>query len=179
MIHLVSGGSGSGKSEYGESLILGFGEGQRFYIATMEPSGSEEGKRRIARHRRLRRGKGFVTVEWPRNLGELVLPGKGKKNVLLECVSNLAANEMFYDGARSQSPELLAGKIAVDIRTLSRQADNLVIVTNQIGEDGCRYDALTRSYIALVGQINQELAVWADRVTEVVYGIPVTHKEEI
>ena len=30
MIHLVTGGSGSGKSEYAESLILSFGSGQRF-----------------------------------------------------------------------------------------------------------------------------------------------------
>ena len=37
MIYLVTGGSGSGKSAYGERLILSFGEGQRIYIATMDP----------------------------------------------------------------------------------------------------------------------------------------------
>ena len=187
MIHLVTGGSGSGKSEYGEGLILDISDGERFYIATMEPSG-REAERRIARHRKLRAGKGFLTIERPRDLGGLILPGEGRKNVLLECVSNLAANEMFGGGACG-SAELagetgldrlteLARRIVSDIRSLARQADHLVIVTNQVGEDGCCYDRETRAYIALVGRVNQELAKLADQVTEVVFGIPVVVKGE-
>ena len=199
MIHLVTGGSGSGKSEYGEGLILDIPDGERFYIATMEPSGSEA-KRRIARHRKLREGKGFFTIERPRDLGGLILPGEGRKNVLLECVSNLAANEMFGGGAcgsaepageagacglaepaQETGPDRLtelARRIVSDIRSLARQADHLVIVTNQVGEDGCCYDRETRAYIALVGRVNQELAKLADQVTEVVFGIPVVVKGE-
>lgn len=175
MIHLVTGGSGSGKSEYGEGLILDIPDGERFYIATMEPSG-REAERRIARHRKLREGKGFFTIERPRDLGGLILPGEGRKNVLLECVSNLAANEMFGGGACGLTE--LARRIVSDIRSLARQADHLVIVTNQVGEDGCCYDRETRTYIALVGRVNQELAKLADQVTEVVFGIPVIVKGE-
>ena len=199
MIHLVTGGSGSGKSEYGEGLILDIPDGERFYIATMESSG-REAERRIARHRKLREGKGFFTIERPRDLGGLILPGEGRKNVLLECVSNLAANEMFGGGACGLTesageagacgPAELAGetgldrlaelarRIVSDIRSLARQADHLVIVTNQVGEDGCCYDRETRAYIALVGRVNQELAKLADQVTEVVFGIPVIVKGE-
>ena len=199
MIHLVTGGSGSGKSEYGEGLILDIPDGERFYIATMEPSGSEA-KRRIARHRKLREGKGFFTIERPRDLGGLILPGEGRKNVLLECVSNLAANEMFGGGAcgsaepageagacglaepaQETGPDRLtelARRIVSDIMSLACQADHLVIVTNQVGEDGCCYDRETRAYIALVGRVNQELAKLADQVTEVVFGIPVVVKGE-
>ena len=199
MIHLVTGGSGSGKSEYGEGLILDIPDGERFYIATMESSG-REAERRIARHRKLREGKGFFTIERPRDLGGLILPGEGRKNVLLECVSNLAANEMFGGGAcgltesageagacgpaelaQETGPDRLtelARRIVSDIRSLARQADHLVIVTNQVGEDGCCYDRETRTYIALVGRVNQELAKLADQVTEVVFGIPVIVKGE-
>lgn len=199
MIHLVTGGSGSGKSEYGEGLILDIPDGERFYIATMEPSG-REAERRIARHRKLREGKGFFTIERPRDLGGLILPGEGRKNVLLECVSNLAANEMFGGGAcgsaepageagacglaepaQETGPDRLtelARRIVSDIRSLACQADHLVIVTNQVGEDGCCYDRETRAYIALVGRVNQELAKLADQVTEVVFGIPVVVKGE-
>lgn len=199
MIHLVTGGSGSGKSEYGEGLILDIPDGERFYIATMESSG-REAERRIARHRKLRAGKGFLTIERPRDLGGLILPGEGRKNVLLECVSNLAANEMFGGGAcgsaesagetgacglaepaQETGPDRLAElarRIVSDIRSLARQADHLVIVTNQVGEDGCCYDRETRTYIALVGRVNQELAKLADQVTEVVFGIPVIVKGE-
>ena len=199
MIHLVTGGSGSGKSEYGEGLILDIPDGERFYIATMESSG-REAERRIARHRKLREGKGFFTIERPRDLGGLILPGEGRQNVLLECVSNLEANEMFGGGACGLTesageagacgPAELAGetgldrltelarRIVSDIRSLARQADHLVIVTNQVGEDGCCYDRETRTYIALVGRVNQELAKLADQVTEVVFGIPVIVKGE-
>ena len=56
MIHLVTGGSGSGKSAYAEQCILDFGGTRRVYIATMQPFGAE-GQARIARHRKLRAAK--------------------------------------------------------------------------------------------------------------------------
>ena len=46
-IHLITGGSGSGKSAWGESWIAGEAKGRPLiYIATMRPGG-EEAKRRI------------------------------------------------------------------------------------------------------------------------------------
>ena len=178
MIYLVTGGSGSGKSAYGERLILSFGEGQRIYIATMDPGEGEEGRARIARHRRMRRGKAFTTIERLRDLGSLRLPGSGPRHVLLECVPNLAANEMFGGGAAWESPEALVEKILGDIRAVARQAENLVIVSGQIGEDGCAYDRDTRAYIYLVGRLNQALAALAGQADEVVFGIPVRLKGE-
>ena len=69
MLRLIIGGSASGKSEYAERLVCSL-PGKRIYAATMEPFG-EEGRERIARHRKLREGRGFVTVEVPRELGVL------------------------------------------------------------------------------------------------------------
>lgn len=42
---LITGGSGSGKSAYGEKRILEAGEMTRYYIATMEVFG-EEGRKK-------------------------------------------------------------------------------------------------------------------------------------
>ena len=65
MIHLVIGGSGSGKSEFAENLLE---DSQRkYYIATMQVY-EEEGRKKVARHRRLRAGKGFQTIEQPRDM---------------------------------------------------------------------------------------------------------------
>ncbi|MBP3879053.1 MAG: bifunctional adenosylcobinamide kinase/adenosylcobinamide-phosphate guanylyltransferase [Lachnospiraceae bacterium] len=75
MLCLVIGGSASGKSEYAERHVCAL-PGRRIYAATMQPFG-EEGRQRIARHRKLREGKGFVTVEVPRDLGDLT--GKLRK----------------------------------------------------------------------------------------------------
>ena len=67
MFYLVTGGSGSGKSEYAESLITSSPFSERIYLAAMEALG-EEGSKRVLRHRRLRLGKGFSTFERPRTL---------------------------------------------------------------------------------------------------------------
>ena len=69
MIHLVTGGSGSGKSAYAEQCILDFGGTRRVYIATMQPFGAE-GQARIARHRKMRVAKQFSTIECYTNLKE-------------------------------------------------------------------------------------------------------------
>ena len=94
MLVVVTGGSGSGKSAFAEDRVLSFGEARRIYIATMQAF-DEESHRRIRRHRRMRAGKGFETIERYTELDELILP----KNcvVLLECMSNLVANEMFRE----------------------------------------------------------------------------------
>ena len=76
MLILVTGGSGSGKSEYAENTAVALAEKEGlplYYVATMKPYG-EEGRRRVARHRRLRAGKGFETIECFANLKSISLP---------------------------------------------------------------------------------------------------------
>ena len=51
-----------------------------------------------------------------------------------------------------------------------------MIVTNEIFSDGISYSNQTRIYQEYLGAINQEIAHLADRVTEVVYGIPISVK---
>lgn len=182
MITLVTGGSGSGKSEYGERLVTESGTSWRLYLATMEVWG-EEGRKKVDRHQALRRGKGFSTVECPRNL-EQVQPGgdPGSGAVLLECISNLAANELFAPGEEADPVDLRAERaeqrILAGIRHLAKCAEHVVVVTGQVGEDGLAYDRETMEYIRLIGRVNCRLAAWADRVVEVVFGIPVVLKED-
>lgn len=193
MITLVTGGSGSGKSAYAESLLYSC-EGIRYYIATMQIYDAE-GEKKIERHRKLRAGKGFLTIESPMNVGKIQFvcagePGQAqyrqeaerkgqcsseKKSALLECMSNLTANEMFTkDGMKSEDE--VVEKIVSEIQTLSQKLDNLVIVTNNVFEDGVIYDAGTMEYLRALGRINAALARLADRVAEVVVGIPVELK---
>ena len=170
---VVIGGSGSGKSAYAEQCILDFGGTRRVYIATMQPFGAE-GQARIARHRKMRAAKKFSTIECYTNLKEVELePGS---DVLLECMSNLTANEIFDPsgaGKARTEEEILAG-----VSRLANQARNLVLVTNEIFSDGYRYEEETMEYQRILGNINVRLAEMADCVTEVVYGIPVRIKKE-
>ncbi len=95
---------------------------------------------------------------------------------LLECMSNLVANEMF-SGADIVSEDVVVGHILQGIKNLSTKVDELVIVSNNVFEDGISYDATTQAYIRALGRINTGVAALADTVTEVVVGIPVPVKE--
>lgn len=91
MFILITGGCKNGKSLMAEKILTAYNV-PRFYIATMEPFGSEA-KETIARHRKIREGKNFNTIEKYTDISEIKLPQNSA--VLLECMCNLCANEMF------------------------------------------------------------------------------------
>lgn len=170
MIALVSGGAASGKSEFAEALALRLaGERPRYYVAAMEVF-DEESRRRVLRHRQLRRGKGFLTLEHPRELSGLALPREGV--ALVECMSNLLANECFGTPP-SPDPE----QAAVEGMLHLAQQGDVVVVTNELFSDGLRYDPSTEEYLKMLGRVNQALARQASLVYEVVCGIPLCRKD--
>lgn len=174
MTTLVIGGAASGKSEYAESLIMRYTQ-TRYYIATMQMV-DEESARRVARHRAMRADKRFQTVECPMSLESVVLPKRGA--VLLECVSNLAANELYGPGG---TQERALESIVSGIASLERQCDQLVLVSNEVFTGGNQYAGDTDTYLHLLADVNRTLAARADRVCEVICGIPQYYKgkEEI
>ena len=171
MLELVTGGSGSGKSAYAESRICEWnrqGPNPLFYIATMYPYG-EETEKKIERHRILRKGKGFETLEWYTGLKQHLEDGSLKgADVLLECMSNLVANEMYMEsGAGCYADQA----ILEGIRELNQQCSNLVIVTNEVFSESVPDSPEMKEYKRILGKINREIATMADQVTEVIYGI--------
>lgn len=190
MLHIVYGGSASGKSSYAESFAMSLqGEGRLLYIATMYPykwNTTEldlETMQRIERHRAMRADKGFDTVECYRHVEHIV--AKRQDVLLLECMSNLLANEMYLepdsnagsDMAETMSP--VSNKIVQALIDLSTRVQELVIVTNDVFSDGgsLTYDESTREYVKNLAEINCALARVAETVTEVVCGIPVIVKK--
>lgn len=170
MIIVIIGGSGSGKSEFAENTALQLNRGELVYIATMQPF-DEESKERVKRHQRMRQSKNFKTIECFTGLSNVVVGNN--TTALLECMSNLVANEMFAeDGAKENT--LLA--IKQGIKHLAEQTEHLLIVTNNIFEDGFSYDEETMKYMKQLGDINSWLCNIADRVVEVVHGIPIEIK---
>ncbi|MBR3155136.1 MAG: bifunctional adenosylcobinamide kinase/adenosylcobinamide-phosphate guanylyltransferase [Lachnospiraceae bacterium] len=169
MLNLVIGAAASGKSEYAEDIVMSL-PGEKIYIATMEPFGAEA-EERIARHRALRAGKGFSTVEWPRNL--IGLTPEADWNVLIEDLPNLAANELF-------SPEG-GGAAAVlsGVERICKTASNVTIVTGDIFSDGGTYDTGTQEYMEMLADLHTKIAEKADNVVEVIYGIPCAVKGEL
>lgn len=180
MLILVSGGSASGKSEFAESLVLSSGCSERYYLATMIPF-DEECHQRIARHRKMRAAKGFSTIETPTDLAEVSFPTQDKSNriSLLECMSNLVANEIFSpESSAFQNTLLCEEKIMDGIIKLCNNSEQVIIVTNELFSDGISYDAETNRYLQVLGKLNQRIAEKADYVYEVVAGIPICWKGE-
>ena len=196
MMVLVVGGSGSGKSSYAEKVTVSLAQesvkeitksentslsdfklniAKKYYLATMQVF-DDEGRKKVERHRNLRNGKGFFTIEQPvRISGALEKMEDGDRTVLLECISNLTANEMFSE-KKTMTEIQVTENVIRDIKMLKEQTNHLVVVSNNIFEDGITYDETTTKYIRAMGKINQKLAALADRVVEVVAGIPVTLK---
>ncbi|MBR1816761.1 MAG: bifunctional adenosylcobinamide kinase/adenosylcobinamide-phosphate guanylyltransferase [Lachnospiraceae bacterium] len=199
MMILVYGGSGSGKSAFAEKRITELKENRvsLYYLATMRVYGDED-RERVRSHRMLRKDKGFITIEQPRNIcnvAERLDDEKG--DVLLECMSNLVANEMFQteeaveglgeehadnanDGHYMDDKSIfykgVVTKIKNDIVALKKSCDNLVVVSNNVFEDGVIYEPDTMKYIKALGDINRYLAKLSDEVWEVVAGIPIRIK---
>ena len=196
MMVLVVGGSGSGKSSYAEKVTVSLAQEsvkeitksentslsdfklnipKKYYLATMQVF-DDEGRKKVERHRNLRSGKGFFTIEQPTRIsGALEKMEDGDRAVLLECISNLTANEMFSE-KKAMTEIQVTENVIRDIKMLKEQTNHLVVVSNNIFEDGTTYDEITTKYIRAMGKINQKLAALADRVVEVVEGIPVIIK---
>lgn len=174
MLKIVIGGSGSGKSEYAEGLAMKSVK-PLIYIATMKPFG-EEGLQRIKRHREMRRDKGFLTVERYDDIAGVSVDENS--TILLECMGNLLANEMFGgEEGNIREYKLISDIILEGIRKLNAKAACTIIVTNDVFSSGLVYDESTLLYMKALAYINLKLAEWADEVTEVVCGIPIHHKK--
>ena len=183
MMVLVTGGAASGKSEYAERLVCGelpetadfsLAEGPRIYVAAMQPFGSEA-EERIRKHRAAREHRGFLTVERYTDLSGLCVPPGSR--VLLEDLGNLTANEMFSPGGTGDPGET-ADAVVRGILQLKEQCGLLVAVTNEIFSGGCGYPAETTRYMRALGEVNRRAAAAADRVTEVMCGIPVQRRPD-
>lgn len=174
MIKAVIGGSGSGKSEYAEKTAVKLKEDsakeELIYLATMMPEG-EEAVKRIERHRKMREEKGFITKECycTEDIKKIGNKDSLKNSViLLECMSNLVSNEMFYYKSANVSE-----KIIDTVTLLSEKCGGLVIVTNDVFSDGFDYSFEVLEYMRVMGEINRFIMSVSNEACEVVCGIPI------
>ena len=109
-------------------------------------------------------------------------PMGGKPCALLEDLGNLCANELFSEegekekNAPDRREQQAAERVVLGVAALKAQCGELVVVSNEVFSAGTDYAGDTEAYLRVLGEVNLRVAEMADKVVEVVAGIPVVHK---
>ncbi|MGV7000658.1 bifunctional adenosylcobinamide kinase/adenosylcobinamide-phosphate guanylyltransferase [Priestia megaterium] len=111
MIIFISGGVRSGKSCGAENMVQTFCTKRAVYIATSRQT-DKEMQKRIQLHQKERQAANtpWVTIEQSVNLQQIFPNLQSDDAILLDCVTNWLANELFLTERRWQTKE---GKQAV------------------------------------------------------------------
>ena len=171
---LVFGGIGSGKSAYAEKLVEAY-KCKKAYLATMKVY-DEEGRKKVEKHRKMREGKFDRSIEMPTDVANADV--EKDELVLLECMSNLLANEMFKEDLTVDA-DSVAKKISADIKKLNSKVYELIIVGNDVFMDKGEHSLEVKAYIKALKEIQREIAKEAKAVVEVIYGLPYERKDDI
>ena len=177
MITLVVGKSNTGKSELAEKLALETGDEKVYYLATMNVM-DDAGRERVIKHRKQREGKGFITIEKQKDIAGIPFETDDAQSstVLLECVANLVSNYIFDDPDFDMNKivpdiacENIASKVTGEIKALSENVHNLIIVTNEYDRDGEGYDASTRFYVKTLSRTNELIRPCCDKIYDLLF----------
>lgn len=179
-ITLVTGGSRSGKSNFGEGLFKN--EDNVLYIATSIIT-DDEMRERVAIHKSIRNQK-WQTFEGYNNLNN-VIKETNCKYIILECITTMITNLMFdkytdFDNILKEDIQILEDSISKQVTEIivsSREFDKeLVIITNEVGFGLVSEYKLGRIFTDIAGRINQLVGRLCDEAYLVVAGLPLKLK---
>ena len=170
---LVVGGAASGKSAFAERAACALSE-SRTYAATMAEHG-DDARARIRRHRQMRAGLGFRTVEC---LGTLEPLAADDGVVLVDDLGNLVAGALFAPAGVPGWRQVTTG-LEAQLLTCCERFAHVVAVGCDVGRDGCRYGRGTDEWMRSLGSLQCVLAARFDVVVEVVCGVPVVVKGDL
>ena len=169
----VSGGCKNGKSFFAQRLAKEQQDGLLYYIATMAPVDAEDDER-IVRHRAERDGWGFVTVEQPVGIEDVLEKCDCGGSFLLDSLTALLANEMFPLGGDVDA--VAAARTISGLSEVLAAVGNIVIVSDFLYSDAFVFDPLTEQYRKALAEVDRAVARACDAVAEVTYSGVVWHK---
>lgn len=174
MITLVIGKPDSGKSKYAENMAVSGSYRNRYYIATMKVM-DEAGRKRVEKHRKMREGKGFITLEIPNDIVTAAESIEDPEDsvVVLECIPNLVGNAMHDDtnmAWMSYQGEVFerefARAVTGRVTELADMVCDMIVVSASFDPDPSD-DQETVLYKRLVDTVNIELRKVAGKTVEV------------
>lgn len=166
-LHLITGGTRSGKSRYAQQLTRAWSE-TPVYVATAR-IWDEDFARRVTHHQH-DRGAEWTVYEEQRWVSRLPLAGQV---VMIDCVTLWLTN--FFGDTKQDVAQAL-GLFKQEIDALLALPGRFVIVTNEIGMGVHAETAVGRAFTDLQGWANQYVAHRADAVTFMVSGLPMAVK---
>lgn len=181
---LVTGGARSGKSSFAEKTAILSGRCVA-YIATAVPS-DRDMEDRILKHKKSRPQE-WETIEMYKDFKSLVniKAFQSAEVLLLDCVTILVTNWMFYSGidfdhCTVEQLEILEKDILSDVKdlieTVNHFSKDLIVVTNEVGMGLVPSYKMGNYFRDIAGRVNQKIASEADEVYLVVSGIPMKIK---
>lgn len=179
-ITLITGGSRSGKSTFGEDILKD--KDKVLYIATAIITDNEM-RERVALHKE-RRNQNWETFEGYKDLKK-VIEETTCRHIMLECVTTMITNLLFdqytdFDQLSRNEIEVLeagiSGQFKELISTCRKLDKGLVIITNEVGFGLVSEYKLGRIFTDISGRINQLLGRLCDEAYLVVAGLPLKLK---
>ena len=165
---LVIGGVRSGKSVHAERLITETHLGG-IYVATAEIRDGEMAER--VRLHRERRGPSWDVIEEPLDIVGALRAGAGRgMPFLIDSLTVWLANVL----ERDRDP---GAEVSGLVSFLGSFDGPVVMVADEVGLGGISANALQRRFADAAGQMNQAIAMAADRVVLVAAGLPLTLKD--
>lgn len=166
-ITLVLGGARSGKSKYAENCAESSGL-EPFYIATGRAY-DDEMQRRITVHQN-RRGLGWITVEEPLDLAEILLKTAAPTRFLLvDCLTLWLTNLMMAErDIEAETTKLL--------EIFPQLSGEVFFVTNEVGLGIVPDNRMAREFRDYAGFLHQRVAEKAQEVYFMAAGLSLKMK---
>jgi len=144
-----------------------------YYIATMTAKDNEDNDR-ITKHQRDREGCGFITIEQPACIEDILQKCDCGGSFLLDSLTALLANEMFPPSGIFDKDS--CERVASGIQKIFNRIQNIVIVSDFIYSDAFIYDSLTETYRKSLAFLDKLAAKNSDVVIEAAYAQIIAHK---
>ncbi len=167
MIHYISGGERSGKSNYAQDLALTLSDNPT-YVATSRIWDVDHQKR-IDRHVD-DRDERWTSIEEEKQLSTVI---HTNETYVIDCVTLWLTN-FFVDHKNNIELALAEAKKEFD-KLLDINA-NIIIISNEIGMGVHAQTEVGRKFTQLQGWMNQHIAKHANKATFMVSGLPLKLK---
>ena len=182
---LILGGQKSGKSSRAELLsrawLMASPTHRAVLVATAQ-AWDDEMRERIARHQtnRAQRVPGMAMVEEPVALADALRQhSDGHTLIVVDCLTLWLTNLMMpADPMLALGEAAVANAVDALCAAIAQAAGPVVLVGNEIGLGVIPMGREVRTFVDVLGHLNQQVAATCSRVTFMAAGLPLRLKDE-